>query len=187
MKENLSVDVRNESITGGSFRGSIAHYIVTGQYAEAKPKLVIWELSAHYGLDQRQTFREIIPALYGVCSETDAVVSGAGDLESLKTVLFDDLVDRKISSSRYYLYLELSDKMMRAFKIRFIYHDRNEADVFKVKRRRKNFPENNGVFFVELRSAIDEPLHSVVIEGEENLSGSYVAKICQVPVPLSKI
>ena len=182
LKEQLSVDVRNESITGGSFRGSIANYVLTGQYAQTKPKVIIWELSAHYGLDQKQTFREIIPALYGACSDANSVVSTRGDLKPDETVLLDNLEEKNISASGYYLFLALSDKDIRDFKIAFAYNDREEEDAFKVERSAKNFPENNGAFFVELRSAIVESLQSVTIKkGKDKIRGSYNAKICRVP------
>ena len=183
LKEYLSVEIDNYSIAGGSFRGAIGNYILGGKYSANKPRLLIWELSAHYGLDQKETFREIIPALYGSCSESNAVVSMEGELLEQEMTLFSDLAEKNMFSNRYYLYLEFENKGIRDFEIVFNHKKSDEKDRFDVERDKEDFPESNGEFFIELNSYIQEPLDSITMDLKKprNVSGSYIARLCKVP------
>ncbi len=180
LKEFLSIDIDNKSIPGGSFRGAIGNYILSNHYNRAKPKLIIWELSAHYGLDQKSTFREVIPALYGACKPEEAVIMTDGQSKSKKVKIFDNLGERKLFSYNYYIYMKLEDDEHRDFKIEFL-HEGDEKDIFDIERSERNFDENNGNFYVELKDGLSEPLKSVTIRTKTPL-GKYSARICKVPI-----
>lgn len=180
LKESLGVDVQNESISGGAFRGSIANYIFQGDYARAKPKLIVWELSAHYGFDQKATFREVIPALYGVCSGEDVILENSGVLQGTDVPLFGELTAYNVYDYNYYLYLKLDNTAIRDFNIAFTYTGSKE-DMFKVERKERDFPVHDGIFFAELKHGIDVPLKTIVLKAKKELSGAFEAKLCRVP------
>lgn len=180
LKESLGADVQNESISGGAFRGSIANYIFQGDYARAKPKLIVWELSAHYGFDQKTTFREVIPALYGICSGEDVILENNGVLQGTDVPLFGELTAYNVYDYNYYLYLKLDNTVIRDFNIAFTYTGSKE-DMFKVERKERDFPVHDGIFFAELKHGIDVPLKTIVLKAKKELSGAFEAKICRVP------
>lgn len=180
LKESLSLDIKNESIQGGSMRGAIGNYVLTGDYAKSNPKLIIWELSAHYGFDQKATFREIIPAIYGECSDQDAIVSASGELTGISTEIFKDLESKNLFSNSYYLVLALEDKEEREISVDFMHSGRKLDAMNFDDRTLRNFPRNNGVFFAELKQGIDFPLSSVTVNLKKG-KGKYRAKICKIP------
>lgn len=180
LREALGVDVKNDSITGGSMRGAIGNYVLTGDYDAMKPKLIIWELSAHYGFEQRSFFREIIPAVYGACSDEEAIAKSEGAITGKETKIFEGLGPKAMYSYDYYLVLELSDKEQREVKVAFN-HMGGKDDEMKFERSKRNFPTNNGLYFSELRYGINEPLESVSVKLKSG-QGTYKAKMCKVPL-----
>lgn len=181
LKEYLSVDISNESISGGSFRGAIANYIFSGKFHEQKPKIAVWELSAHYGFEQKATFRELIAGLSGECADDTAVSMKEGTVESKETVLFDGLEKAQMVGQDYYLYLELEDKTQRDIQIDFV-HAGGTLDKLKLERSKKNFPETNGKYFAELNNGIDQPVQSIKLRAK-NGSGKFKAKMCKASQP----
>lgn len=179
LREALGVDVKNDSIMGGSMRGAIGNYVLTGDYKKYNPKLIIWELSAHYGFDQRNFFREIIPAVYGECSDAEAIAIAKGTVNPKETMIFENLEAKPMLSSLYYLYLKLEDTAERKVTVDF-QHMGNEEDSIKFERSERNFPTNNGIYFAELRHGLNEPLKSVKITLKDG-KGAYTAKMCKVP------
>lgn len=184
LKEYLSADVNNASVQGGSIRGAIGSYVLTGQYAAQKPKVALWELSAHYGLDQDELFREMIPAIYGDCTDQEAVAIASGQLEANQegTVLLKDLAAKSIFSRNYFVSLELENKDIREIAIHFV-HDGDKKDKVKLERTVRNFPENPGRFYSELHYNIDKPLKEVRLQADAK-GGAYKAKICKMDLAL---
>ncbi len=184
LKEYLSADVNNASVQGGSIRGAIGSYVLNGQYAAQKPKVALWELSAHYGLDQDELFREIIPAIYGDCTDEEAVAIASGQLEANQegTVVLKDLAAKSIFSRNYFVSLELENRDIREIAIHFI-HDGDKKDKVKLERSVRNFPENPGHFYSELHYNIDKPLKEVRLQTEAK-GGTYKAKICKMDLAL---
>ncbi|MCB1592140.1 MAG: hypothetical protein KDI90_06775 [Alphaproteobacteria bacterium] len=183
LRESLGADVKNDSIPGGSIRGAIGNYVLNGDFEKYSPKLAIWELSAHYGLDQEEMFRELIPAVYGECKDEEAIVTATGKLEEGKTgtVIFKDLSAKAIFSRNYFVYVELDNKNIREIAIKFL-HDGNKKNKIELERSLRNFPENNGRYFAELHYRIDRPLKEVVLD-TNGMTGGYKAKICKVDLP----
>ena len=184
LKEYLSADVNNASVQGGSIRGAIGSYVLTGQYDTQKPKVALWELSAHYGLDQDELFREMIPAIYGDCSDEEAIATASGQLEADQegTVILKDLAAKSIFSRNYFVSLELENKDIREIAIHFV-HDGDKKDKVKLERSVRNFPENPGKFYSELHYNIDKPLKEVRLQAEAKGS-AYKAKICKMDLTL---
>lgn len=180
LKESLGADVKNDSIPGGSMRGAIGNYVLNGDFEKDLPKVIVWELSAHYGLDQEEMFREVIPAFYGACSEKDAVVSVSGNLDASKegTAIFKDLAAKSIFSRDYFVYLELGNKDIRELSLNFK-HEEGKKDKIELERSVRNFPTNQGRFFASLHYRIDQPLKEVVLK-TGGMTGSYTARICKM-------
>lgn len=184
LREYLSADLENKSLAGGSFRGAIGNYVMGGEFGQANPKVVIWELSAHYGFDQKETFRELIPAVYGDCTGDNIVAQARGVITKGDNIIFVGLKDHNMSSYGYYLSLTLANKSFRDFKVHLKHV--NQTDKFSFKRSKKNFEQNSGRYFVELRDGFDKPLDAIILKAKgDHASGNYVAKMCKVPVSQS--
>ena len=179
LREALGVDVNNDSIMGGSMRGAIGNYVLNGDYDKYKPKLIVWELSAHYGFEQRAFFREIIPAVYGACSDEEALAIAKGTVNPKETVVMKDLAAKTMFSYNFYLVLELEDKDERDVRVDFIHMNGKEDDM-EFERSERNFPTNSGIYFSELKFGINEPVDSIKVT-LKNGKGAYKAKMCKVP------
>ncbi|MDH5723514.1 MAG: hypothetical protein OEY94_09365 [Alphaproteobacteria bacterium] len=180
LKKHTSIDIANKSIAGGAFSGAISNYLLTGRYHKEKPKLIVWELGGHYGLDQDETFREIIPSLYGECQGENVMAEKSGTLSKGATTLLEGLAQKEMTSYDYYLYLALDNNTLRQFKVNYL-HTQGSKDIMKFDRKRSEVQKNNGIFYSELRYGISNPLAKVTLEADDAW-GKYKAKICKVPI-----
>jgi mannuronan 5-epimerase len=185
LKEYLEADIFNEAVSGGSLQGSISNYLLSGRYSEHKPKIVIWEMSAHYGFNQQAFLREIVPAVYGECNSENLIAETTQSLNGTDNILFKNLSNKNISSDRYYLSLKLSDKKHRTAKIRFTHAD-GRYETVKLERSARSFPENNGAYFVELSDVMTAPLDKVELNLKQS-GGQAEVKLCKVPEPTSTL
>ena len=185
LKIQTGLDLTNESISGGALQGAITNYLVKGRYAQNKPKIAIWEMSAHYGYNQQDFFREVIPAVHGKCSDEDAVLKTTIVLPEAggETILFDSLKQYNLSGSKYYVALNIEDKETRNIKLRFMHGDKR-IDTIDLRRSRRHFAETNGAYFAELNGIMKDPLSQIVLNAKR-AKGSVEARICEAPAPVS--
>ncbi len=185
MEQLLGVRIANEAISGGSLQGSIGNYLIDGDFKRAKPKVVIWEMGAHYGFNQQSFLREIVPAVFGQCEAKDARAAADVAVEGVNDpVIFQGLADKKLKSHKYYVVLDISDKSQRMVKVKFTHAD-GRTDTVKLERSVRNFPINSGIFFAELSDVMVAPLDQVSLSLKKP-SGTVKAKICQIPAGADK-
>ncbi len=180
LKEALRADILNQAVSGGSLQGSISNYVLNEDYKKTKPKIIIWEMSAHYGFNQQAFLREIVPSVYGDCTAEESVAEATVDASnSREPVVMENLASKNIQSNKYYVALKLDDKNQRTVKVKFTHAD-GRTDTTKLERSARNFPTNPGIYFIELSDVMEAPLDKISLELKEP-GGTARAHICKVP------
>ena len=186
LKEELSVDIANEAISGGSLPGSITSYLLSGRYKNKKPKIMIWEMSAYYGYNQQDFFRELIPSIYGQCSDSEALkktsVILSGDENEIS--IFENIKELGLKDHNSYVFLEFEDKETRNIKVLFK-HDGGYRDTVSLKRDKRSFPTSNGEYFAEIGNVIETPVNNIIVSAKGS-KGVLKAKICKTPINIEK-
>lgn len=182
LKEYAEADIANEAISGGSLQGSITHYLLTGRYHQHKPKIIVWEMSAYYGYNQQDFFREIIPAVYGECADDMALATTQVTLpedDGQDVVLFDDLDRYNLQNHNAYAVLKFDSPEARNIKVRFFHQD-GRRDTVDLRRPHRSFPETNGIYYAQVGNLIEAPVSQIAVNAKK-IKGAVSAKLCKMP------
>lgn len=195
----LSADIYNAALAGGGFGGSAISWFSSDDFRTHPPKIVIWEFLAHHDFEDFRTFRQIVPAIGGACSSSDAVATFDADLSGpampmrplpeeegdddkdarmTLTTLFGGL-DKKISApSGHFLYLEATQPIERRVRVGILYSNGDAEEIDLTRSRRT---PNNGKYFL----ALDESQGAIplLIElGTDRNEGKISARLCSRPM-----
>lgn len=68
LKQYTNTDIFNVACAGCGMEGSMVEYLGSAEFREHPPKILIWELSAIYEMDQESVYRQILALLDNGCS-----------------------------------------------------------------------------------------------------------------------
>lgn len=184
LMQYTGLNIANYAISGGMLFNSLISLTNNPQFETMKPPYIFWEAPAVYDLNinTASAFRQIIPALHGVCADDKAIAMGSVDLANGKGgVLLDIPADKKVHGHGYYLVLDASSRALNKFTLEMDYDD-DDGEWFLFDRT-THF-DNMGRFFVELSDEIDSNLVKVSIDSTGNTKASMKAKVCAAPMPV---
>ncbi|HEY8189289.1 MAG TPA: alginate O-acetyltransferase, partial [Micavibrio sp.] len=177
LKEALSADVLNMSVSGGGLETAMLSYLNSDYIKKHPAKIAIWEIPGYYNISTYKTFfREAIPAVYGDCG--DKAVAEAKDfaLDEKISIPLDSLSGEKIAGSDYYLYLNFAKPIAQSFSVSLQYKKDRERYKFQ---RDARYPRD-GEFYLNLAKGKSSPLQKVVLSVGEKAVGTHVdVKICK--------
>ena len=79
LEQYLGADIVNVAISGGSFEGSLLHYLQSKEFQQHPPKVVVWEMpyQNYPGSDKNphKIFRQAVPLVNDGCREKPALLS----------------------------------------------------------------------------------------------------------------
>lgn len=179
LKEELSTDILNMSISGGSIDSAITSYLNTDHYKQKKGKILIWEIPGYYDVTKWEwrVYRQVTPAIYGDCTK-DPIAESSLKLKKGVALVLKDLDKKKISGDDYYLSLKFSTPIKSKFTVNFNYSSK-KRDKLSVKRSAR-YP-HDGQFYVSLKSKDYGPLSKVILDIPSDMAGiSLDARICKV-------
>ena len=117
LSDSLDLDVITLSIPAGRALGSMLAFFQSETWQENPPRVLVWEVPFHtlHINDRGQTPtlgdpslpRQLVPAIHGACSETEAVAQVTVDLKPGPISL--DLVDG-LDPARHYLYITTTQR-----------------------------------------------------------------------------
>ncbi len=177
LKEELSADIMNMSVSGGGLDTAITAYLNSKYYRDQPANIVIWEIPGYYDISfEKNFFREIIPAAYGTC-ETRSIASVKKGKISDKTIIaLENLQGRKISGDKFYVNINFDAAIEKNFFIDFRYQGNRDRYKFK---RSFRYPQNDS-FFISLRNEKKQYLEKLIIDTPpEYLGRSYNLDICE--------
>lgn len=200
LKQTLNADIRNRALSAGEMTGAPLVFYATDEFHDHPPKIMIWEFLSHHNFNDDIGFRQILPAIDGVCGEDEAlataemmmtpppgtVVSTEGSVAAPAVlpgqkvpmydyVVFDDLDAGKIPGKGSYLYLDVTKPEIRKLRVGVLYAN---GDAEEVKITRSLRVDNNGKYYLQFNPDIDQDLMLVQIETDRP-EGQIKASICK--------
>ncbi|WP_243040973.1 alginate O-acetyltransferase AlgX-related protein [Dyella sedimenti] len=155
LEQYMGVDVLNVAITGGSFEGSLLHYLASKEFQQHPPKFLIWETPYQDYPDSEQSaykvYRQAVPLVTDGCRGKTALMSRTVELhQGSNELLFNGggrilpLVGRD-----YQLEFQFSDPGVKDMHAEVWYFSGLKESL---KMHFKQYVDNGGRFDAELRS-----------------------------------
>lgn len=182
LKHFSRTDIHNAALPNSGFGSAAYEYYASDAYHKHPPKIIVWEFAAHHDYNAVETLndlRQMIPAIYGACSEKTALAQYSAAITGNQTDLFAKIKDKPLKNT--YLYLEVTDPKERNLRAEILY---KTGDADQVDLTRPPIPGNNGKYYLELgnngeKSAI---LFHIITDVPQ---GHLTARICPYPVHLA--
>ena len=179
LKEHLQADIDNRAINGGGIEDSALNYMLSGDYNRDKPKIIIWEMMPYFKIhNYHNLFRQLIPSIYGECSDENTISAVEAVIKGKETPLFRDLdiSGKNISGNDNYLYLDISESEKRNLAIHILYAD---GSLDEVEIKNSDRMKIKGKYFYEL-SDKNVPVMHITVTSDVH-KGNIKAKICKAP------
>ncbi|ESQ90014.1 hypothetical protein ABAC460_09615 [Asticcacaulis sp. AC460] len=175
LRQELHTNVANYSISGGGFEASILSYLLSNDYRNAKPKLLIWEMQYH-NLDATEGFPLILGAVDGDCGKAALVSSKPVPVKLGQTSVasFDNGQRSKIKGAAN-LVVNLTSPDARRYHVYAHYTD-GRQDRFNIDASRWTYPANKMIIRLP-RDGGD--LAGVSLVPDQRLSGTVSAHVCR--------
>lgn len=74
LQEFLGVEILNMAVAGGSYDGSMFEYLLSDNFRQSPPKILIWEVPGYHNLDSSEFYRQVTPLISGACEGTEPVL-----------------------------------------------------------------------------------------------------------------
>lgn len=155
LEENLGVDVLDVAITGGSFEGSLLHYLASKEFQAHPPKYIIWETPYQDFPDSEQSaykvVRQAIPLVNNGCKGKTPVMSKTMELhQGNNELLFNGGGSiRPLVGRNYQLEFQFSDPAVKDLAAEVWYFSGLKESL---KLHFKQYVDNGGRFDAELRT-----------------------------------
>jgi alginate biosynthesis protein AlgX len=186
LEESLGTDILTVSTKGGGLLGSLQAYLRTPEWATTPPKIAIWEFSATEfwrtveGVPNPRdpaVYRELIPSVYGGCSDKDAAKVGDWVPATGEPVLLSGLAGAKASGTGWYLLVESDDPGLQGFSLDLhATGGATDSHTFPPMTRNPTY----GRFFLELSDTVAAPLEEVKARFDAGHPGKVRARLCRV-------
>lgn len=190
LKEYLSADVSNMAFPGAGVNDPMMAYLNSESFKKNPPKLLIWEIPGYYQLTSEggRFMDEIVPASIGDCFLAKTSFEDV-KIEGERLTLAADLGPKGMTDGEYYLRLEFSKPVTKAFTVFFKYKEKLEQK-YRFKRD-KRYPED-AVYYAHVPAREEEdgtklPLSSLEIKPDKSMDGMTVTgRFCAYPGDIIK-
>jgi alginate biosynthesis protein AlgX len=176
LSEFTGLEVANHAIRGAEFVGSLASLVSARNFASNRPRIVMWETPSYYEIDglTRAAFRQIIPAIYGACSDDDAVALSQPMRVDGEAMFFGFDEQQTVGGPEQYLVFEASAPGVEGLNASVTYSsgEREIVPLGNLERYR-----DDGRFFLSLSRDIRGHVSRVSIEGDSD-GETIAARIC---------
>ncbi|MCO8168132.1 alginate O-acetyltransferase [Pseudomonas sp. 21LCFQ02] len=177
LQEYIGADVLNVAFPGGGLEGAMIQYLGSEDFHNNPPKIIVWEFSPLYRLDQDSIWRQMFALLDDGCDAKPAVLSAE---TSLKPGNNEVLVNGKngikdIRNSANRVDIQFEDTSVKTLKARLWYMNGRHEDL---KIEKPETADTDGRFAFDLREDEDwasQQLLALEIEGPE--AGSEPQKV----------
>ena len=175
LKEALGSNVLNAALSGGGYSASFEAYLLSKEYANQKPKFLIWEFAASMTPWDQTALREIIPSVYGDCASSDAILEHQTGLQGPTSVLKNTGV--KIDANKDFVSLKFTDKTLFNFDLNLKFDD-GQQETIKVSRSERI--ANEGQFYLKLAGEFKGNLSEVTVIPGKKTQSEVRTKICRI-------
>lgn len=147
LKEALSTDVENLSVTGAGTDTSLIAYLNSDRAQTNPAKVAIWEVPGYYNFDsmRRKVFLQTIPAVQGPCIENPVTKNEGFQITSPEEYpLFPDIKNFDLSDGQHYVYLNFSRPVSVNF---FVAVDYDQFKDIHEYQRSSRYPAPDGEYY----------------------------------------
>ncbi len=74
LKEFLQTDILNEAAPGSGYAGSLEQYLLSEEFRQAPPRILIWEVPSYYDITHPMLPRQVMALLDGGCAGRPALL-----------------------------------------------------------------------------------------------------------------
>jgi alginate biosynthesis protein AlgX len=154
LQEYMGADVLNVAFPGGGLEGSMLQYLGSEDFQKRPPKILIWEFSPLYRLDQETIYRQMMSLLDNGCEGKPAVLSASKTLKpGVNEVLINGTNGIKdIRNGANQIDIRFADTSVKTMKATLLYMNGRHEDL---KIDKPETSDTDGRFSFELRTDAD--------------------------------
>lgn len=176
LRHYVKVDVDNRAVAGGGVDASPVTYLQSDDFADAPPKVLIWEMPANYLSSDYEKmtplFSQLIPQVKGACTEAQALAHGVGKLGD-SAILLQSVSG--VTPGSDFVYIEASDRGLTEFVLHFKGAQGRDEEIQIVRKTRT---ANSGRYYVEVPKGLGSALQEINLTTKQKVSGTVTARLC---------
>jgi alginate biosynthesis protein AlgX len=182
LEEAIGADILNVAFPGGGFEGSMLQYLGSEEFQTKPPKILIWEFSPLYRLDQETIYRQMMALLDNGCEGKDAQMSASATLKPGKNELMVNSKNLDLRNGGHQVDIRFADTSVKTLQATLWYMNGRHEDI---KIDKPETSDTDGRFAFELRTDEDwasQNLLAVEVQGPEKAGTApqkVEAKICK--------
>ncbi|MBI6943566.1 alginate O-acetyltransferase [Pseudomonas putida] len=182
LEQYIGADVLNVAFPGGGLEGSMIQYLGSEEFQNNPPKILIWEFSPLYRLDQETIWRQILGLLDDGCDARPALMSASSTLKPGKNELMvngkggviKDLINRNLQMD-----VKFEDPSVKVLQATLWYLNGRHEDI---KLEKPETSDTDGRFVFQMREDEDwasQNLLAFEVQGPEKGTQKVEAKLCK--------
>lgn len=155
LEQALGADILDTALSGGSFDGSLLHYLAGTLYQQHPPKIIVWEMPWQNwpgaSKNPYKTYRQAVPLVHDGCEGRPAALESTVALHAgSNELLFNGGESAKpLLGSQYWLDLQFSDPTIKDLHAVVWYYSGQKESL---KLHFNQYVDNGGRFVSELRN-----------------------------------
>lgn len=142
LKQNLSADIYNASISGGGFDTAMLQYLASNEYKNHKPKLMIWEFHVYQNFNDIHFYAQAVPVVYGSCGQDNAYKQTV----KVSDNKFSFDLGEGQSWDDHYIMLNIESYEGSKFRLELVGEEKSSFNI-----ERSKFYDPDGIFYYDLR------------------------------------
>ncbi|MEG1041393.1 MAG: alginate O-acetyltransferase [Pseudomonas sp.] len=182
LEQYIGADVLNVAFPGGGLEGSMIQYLGSDDFKNNPPKILIWEFSPLYRLDQETIWRQMLALLDNGCEGKPAQMHASATLKPGKNELMVNGkggVIKDLTNGRHLLDFKFEDTSVKVLQATLWYlNGRHE----NVKIEKPETSDTDGRFAFQLREDEDwasQTLLAIEVQGPESGTQKVEATLCK--------
>jgi len=182
LEQYIGADVLNVAFPGGGLEGSMIQYLGSEEFRKHPPKILVWEFSPLYSLEQETIWRQILGLLDDGCDDRPALMSAKTTLKPGKNTLMVNgkggvikpLVNRHLQMD-----VKFDDPSVKVLQATLWYLNGRHEDI---KLEKPETSDTDGRFVFQMREDqdwADQKLLAFEVQGPEKGTQKLEAKLCK--------
>ncbi|GLX88757.1 alginate biosynthesis protein AlgX [Pseudomonas fragi] len=181
LEQYIGADVLNVAFPGGGLEGSMLQYLGSDEFQKTPPKVLIWEFSPLYRLDQETIYRQMIALLDNGCEGKPALMSSSTTLKPGANQMLVNSSNKDLRNANHQIDIRFADPSVKTLQATLWYMNGRHEDL---KIDKPTTSDTDGRFAFELRTDEDwasQNLLAIEIQGPQDAGDvqKVDAKICK--------
>jgi len=183
LEQYTGADVLNVAFPGGGLEGSMIQYLGSEEFQKTPPKILVWEFSPLYRLDQETIFRQMMALLDNGCEGKTAELTGSTTLKPGKNEVLVNGRNgiKNLLNGNHQIDIQFADPSVKTLQATLWYMNGRHEDL---KLEKPETSDTDGRFAFELRDDEDwasQNLLALEIQGPEAGAAAQKveAKVCK--------